>query len=634
VATAFLRHWIYEYNNRDVRGQWQTILNELTDVTGDLFLGLGVQCARCHDHKFDPILQKDYYRLQAFFAPLLPRQDLTVASEAEATAYRNRLAAWRDAAGDSLRELEQFEEPVRARAAESALGKFPEDIQALLRKPEAEQTLLERQLSALAHRQIEYEWARLATHLKKEEKEPYEALQKRIKEFAALRPEPLPAAFTVTDLGPEAPPVFLPKSRDSVPVEPGFLSVLDPRPTEIVRPETIPQSTGRRATLASWLVSPDNPLAARVLVNRVWQYHFGRGLAANSSDFGHLGEPPSHPELLDWLAARFVRDGWSLKQLHRWILTSATYGQAAVADSGAATTDPENRWLGRFPTRRLEAEQIRDALFAVTGELDLASGGPAADAARPRRTVFTRVTRNVRDPLLAKSDVRLALSQAIDRATLVNERYLGLYLPTTSWVPPTISGLPGGTYDSVLGYAPEAARASLARAGYPGGKGFPGFTLLTASPGVGTFLQTAWQTQLGISVTVEVVDSVSLDPRFNNHSFQVALYGWAADPDPGSWFLGLWETAGSHNRAGTAVPALDALIKKANANTNEAERVQQYRDAERLLLQGANGIAPLWETQHAYLVKPHISGMAENRGLQDQIAPGDSTPERWSTTKP
>ena len=415
VATAFLRHWIYEYNNRDVRGQWQTILNELTDVTGDLFLGLGVQCARCHDHKFDPILQKDYYRLQAFFAPLLPRQDLTVASESEAAAYRNRLAAWRDAAGDSLRELEQFEEPVRARAAESALGKFPEDIQALVRKPASEQTLLERQLSALAHRQIEYEWARLATHLMKEEKEPYEALQKRIKEFAALRPEPLPAAFTVTDLGPEAPPVFLPKSRDSGPVEPGFLSVLDPRPAEVVRPETAPQSTGRRATLASWLVSPENPLAARVLVNRVWQYHFGRGLAANSSDFGHLGEPPSHPELLDWLAARLVRDGWSLKQLHRWILTSATYAQAATRGSEGSAMDPENRWLGRFSTRRLEAEQIRDALFAVTGELDLTSGGPAADATRPRRTVYTRVTRNVRDPLLDVFDAPDSFSSTAQR---------------------------------------------------------------------------------------------------------------------------------------------------------------------------------------------------------------------------
>ena len=417
VATAFLRHWIYEYNNRDVRGQWQTILNELTDVTGDLFLGLGMQCARCHDHKFDPILQKDYFRLQAFFAPLLPRQDLTVASEAEVASYRDRFAAWRDAAGDSLRELEQFEEPVRVCAEESALGKFPEDIQALMRKPESERTLLERQLAALAHRQVEYEWARLATHLKKEEKEPYEALQKRLKEYAALRPEPLPAAFTVTDLGPVAPPVFLPKSRDWVPVEPGFLSVLDPRPAEIVRPDTAAQSTGRRATLASWLVAPENPLAARVLVNRVWQYHFGRGLAANSSDFGHLGEPPSHPELLDWLATRFVRDGWSLKQLHRWILTSATYGQAATAESTSATpaADPENRWLGRFPTRRLEAEQIRDALFAVTGELDLASGGPAVDAARPRRTVYTRVTRNVRDPLLDVFDAPDSFSSTAQR---------------------------------------------------------------------------------------------------------------------------------------------------------------------------------------------------------------------------
>jgi hypothetical protein len=434
VATAFLRHWIYEYNNRDVRGQWQTILNDLTDVTGDLFLGMGIQCARCHDHKFDPILQKDYFRLQAFFAPLLPRQDLPVATASEEAAHANRMAAWRDAAGDSLRELESFEEPVRRRAAESATIKFPEDIQALLRTSAAERSLHERQLAALAQRQIDYEWARLGTHLKGDEKPRHEALQKQVQTFAARKPEPLPMAFTVTDLGPDAPPIHLPKAKDGSPVEPGFLSVLDPRPAMITRPESAPQSTGRRTALAAWITSPDNPLTARVLVNRVWQYHFGRGLAVNASDLGHLGEPPSHPELLDWLAARFVRDGWSLKQLHRLILTSATYGQAASPSPGVTpAADPENRSLARFPTRRLEAEQIRDAMFAATGELDRTAGGPSVDFARPRRSIYSRVTRNVRDPLLevfdapdgfastARRNVTTTPTQAL---LLINQQFL------------------------------------------------------------------------------------------------------------------------------------------------------------------------------------------------------------------
>ncbi|MBN8249927.1 MAG: DUF1549 domain-containing protein, partial [Verrucomicrobia bacterium] len=348
VATTFLRHWIYEYNNRDVRGQWQTILNDLTDVTGDLFLGLGIQCARCHDHKFDPIPQRDYFRLQAFFAPLLPREDLVVATASEQAQHAVQMDAWRDGAGEALRELERFEAPVRKRAAASATAKFPEDIQRILGMPASDRTLLERQLAALAQRQIAYEWARLPTHLKKEEKEAHETLQRQVRSAAMQRPDPLPSAFTVTDLGPEAPPVFLPKSRDGEPVAPGFLSVLDPVPATILPSPQAPGSTGRRAALARWLVSPENPLTARVLVNRVWQQHFGRGLTANASDFGRLGELPTHPELLDWLTARFIAEGWSLKRLHRWILTSAAYAQAAGGGS-SATLDPENRWLARFP---------------------------------------------------------------------------------------------------------------------------------------------------------------------------------------------------------------------------------------------------------------------------------------------
>ncbi len=423
VATAFLRHWIYEYNNRDVRGQWETILNDLTDVTGDVFLGLGVQCARCHDHKFDPILQKDYFRLKAFFAPLLPRQDLFVASAQEQAEYEARSAGWREAARDVLARIEAIEAPIRERAAKSTYEKFPADIQSLIKKLPSERTPAEQQIYELAFRQTRYEWARLQTHFKGDEKQRLEVLNKDLKAFDSLKPEPLPPAFTVTDVGPIAPPVLLPKAGSGSSVEPGFLSVLDPTPVQILRTSRMASSTGRRATLAKWLTSPDNPLAARVIVNRVWQYHFGRGLAANSSDFGALGEKPTHPELLDWLAIRFVRDGWSFKKLHRIILMSATYRQAAVdrdairnesADSASGSSapsatsgtidstkiDPENRLLSHFSTRRLEAEQIRDALFVVTGELNLSAGGPSTDFGQPRRTVYARVTRNLRDPLM------------------------------------------------------------------------------------------------------------------------------------------------------------------------------------------------------------------------------------------
>ena len=142
------------------------------------------------------------------------------------------------------------------------------------------------------------------------------------------------------------------------------------------------------------------------MVNRIWQQHFGVGLVATASDFGRLGEPPSHPELLDWLARRFIGDGWRLKPLQRLIVTSATYRQAAAHPDSelARRKDPENRWLWRMNVRRLDAEQIRDAMLAVSGELDLTAGGPSVDLQQPRRSVYTKALRNTKDPLLDAFD--------------------------------------------------------------------------------------------------------------------------------------------------------------------------------------------------------------------------------------
>ncbi|MDR3632551.1 MAG: DUF1549 domain-containing protein [Isosphaeraceae bacterium] len=418
VATGYLRHWVYEYNNRDVRGQWTVILNDITDTTGDVFLGLGIQCARCHDHKFDPILQKDYYRLQAFFAPLLPRDDLLAASTEDISRHASALAAWESKTADLRRELADREQGYREQAAHDAIKMFPEDIQAMIRKPRAEQTPLEHQLAELAYRQVDYAHTQLDARLKGTDKDRILALRKQLAAFDREKPKPLPAPLTVTDVGPEAPPIVLPKKSDE-PVAPGFLTILDPGPAAIAALPDAPHSTGRRAALARWLTRPDNPLATRVIVNRVWQYHFGRGLAANPSDFGRLGEPPSHAALLDWLTARFVREGWSLKQLHRLILTSATYRQS-TRHPGAELCrlkDPENRFYWRGATRRLDAEQIRDAVLAVTGELDPSAGGPGADGAQPRRTIYTRVLRNARDPLLDVFDLPIFFSSAASRDT-------------------------------------------------------------------------------------------------------------------------------------------------------------------------------------------------------------------------
>src|SRR5262249_36624168 len=156
-ATSYLRLGIYEFNQRDVRGQWAAILNDITDVTGDVFLGLGVSCARCHDHKFDPILQRDYYRLQAFFAALELREDPVFDSAAHRADYQRRLAEWEKRTAGVRKQLDDMLRPLRERDGEQAIAKFPEDLQPIFRKPAKERTPLERQLFDLAYRQVTIE---------------------------------------------------------------------------------------------------------------------------------------------------------------------------------------------------------------------------------------------------------------------------------------------------------------------------------------------------------------------------------------------------------------------------------------------------------------------------------------------
>jgi cytochrome c553 len=455
IATGYLRHWIYEYNNRDVVGQWNTILNDVTDTTADVFLGMGVQCARCHDHKFDPILQKDYYRLQAVFAPILPREDIDLASDKELAEYNAKLAKWEEMTKDIREQIAEIEAPYRKKAANLILVKFPEETLALIEKPVTERAPWEHQIAELAYRQVTYEYGRMK--IAGEEKEKHVALLKQLAKFDEFKPPPLPHALVVTDTGPIAPPVFIPK-KPQQPIEPGLLTVIDEKPMVVLRPPGMTNSTGRRTAFAEWLTQSENPLTTRVIVNRVWQYHFGRGLVRTSSDFGHLGEMPSHPELLDWLARRFVEDGWSFKKLHRLIVTSATYRQSSgppksesvISDGVRSNTptdllmtdsliisakkiDPENRLLWHGPIHRLDAEQIRDSILAATGEIQLDAGGPPVDSFKPRRSIYTKVMRNSRDPLLDVFDTPQNFSSASQRDTtttpvqslmLINSQYM------------------------------------------------------------------------------------------------------------------------------------------------------------------------------------------------------------------
>lgn len=416
TATGYLRHWIYEYNNRDARGQWEIIVNDITDTTADVFLGLGLQCARCHDHKFDPLLQKDYYRLKAFFSNVLPRDDLVAATAKQQAEYAKKQQAWENKVRELLDEIEEIEAKYRPNTAKRAINKFPEDVQAMIHKPVAERTPYEHQVAELAYRQVTFDYNRMERSFKEGDKERMIELKKKLAEHEKTKPAPLPAVMAATDVGRAASPVKLPKRNE--PVEPGFISILHEEPAKIEPPKEI-DSTGRRTALAQWLTNPDNPLTARVMANRIWQHHFGVGLAANASDFGRLGEPPTHPELLDWLATQFVEHGWSMKWLHREIVLSATYRQSAYHPNPALgkRVDPENRLLWRSQVRRLDAEQIRDAIFSATGELDLREGGPGTPPSQPRRSIYSKIMRNNRDPLLDVFDAPYWFNSASSRDT-------------------------------------------------------------------------------------------------------------------------------------------------------------------------------------------------------------------------
>jgi hypothetical protein len=406
TATGFLRHWIYENNQREIREVRAIILNDVTDVTADVFLGLGFGCARCHDHKFDPILQRDYYRLQAFFTPMLPRDDRITASDAQIARFQHAQARWEAATAEIRARIETLEQPVRQFLQDREIRLLPQDLKDIYRKRADEQTPLERQLTALIDRLKDGAGRGLDGQFKlMEDKEKrWKALRQELAAYDDLKPEPLPAPLVVGDVGPEAPPTLLPGSDEAVP--PGFPTILGGEDPPIEPPPGAPHSTGRRATLARWIASPANPLTARVIVNRLWQQHFGTGLVATASDFGRLGEPPSHPELLDWLAHRLIDEGWRLKPLHRLIMTSATYRQSALHPGALAarSNDPHNRWLWRMNIRRLDADQIRDTVLAISGELDPRPGGPSVESALPRRTIYTKLVRYSPEPLLQAFD--------------------------------------------------------------------------------------------------------------------------------------------------------------------------------------------------------------------------------------
>ncbi len=419
TALGYLRHWIYEYNNRDARSQWENILNDLTDTTGDVFLGAGMQCARCHDHKFDPILQRDYFALRSFFTNTLPVENRAAWTTKEAGEYARKLAAWEKETKTIRDEIAALEKKYRVDATNKAVKMFPEDIQEMIAKPDAQRTPYEKQIAELAWRQVDYEYARLDRSIKGADSVKHADLKRQLAEHDKQKPEDPPFVLTVRETGAQGVDAVIPKKNTIVP--PAFLTVLSanyPAEPAAITPAADGTTTGRRTVLARWLTEKSNPFTARLAMNRLWQLNFRRGLAPYASDFGRLGEPPSHPELLDWLSAEFMAKGWDQKAMHRLILTSAAYRRSSLhpAPQAGQLKDPQNALLWRFQPQRLESEQIRDAIFTACGDLKTdKQAGPSVVYGEPVRSIFTLIMRNNRDPLADVFDAPQWFSSASSR---------------------------------------------------------------------------------------------------------------------------------------------------------------------------------------------------------------------------
>jgi hypothetical protein len=359
--------------NGDQEAGRQEILTEMVNGLSSAVMGLTVGCARCHDHKFDPISQGDYYRLQAFFAAT-QLKDVNLASPQEKEARDKAAAAIQAKIAPLNGKVAVLEAPYRNKLTEMKKAALEPMYREALAVAAEKRTPKQKELAEHAGILVKVTWDEVIAALTPEDKAKRRVWRDEIHKLEAQLPPPAAAAWAVGD-DEKVPPTYLLKRGDtknkSTQVEPAFVRVLTEDRGD--KPPGAPQRLNR-ADLANWLTRADHPLTARVWVNRVWQHHFGRGLVATPNDFGARGQPPTHPELLDWLATELPRRGWSTKEIHRLIVLSSTYRQSSKSANRAA--DPDNRLLGRMNRVRLDGEAMRDAMLAASGTLNRAVGGP------------------------------------------------------------------------------------------------------------------------------------------------------------------------------------------------------------------------------------------------------------------
>jgi mono/diheme cytochrome c family protein len=471
VATGFLRagpqHVVA--GNQDLAVNRQEWLTEVMFGVGNGMMGLTVGCARCHDHKFDPIPQADFYRLQSFFAAS-DNYDFKRPTKEREQAYAAAVKSHQEKLKPILDQIAAIEKPYREKLIAEKRAKLESRFANALTKEEKLRNDEENRLAKEAQNMLEIKWNELVASISPEDREKRAALRRQMHNIELYAPDPLPRALAVADTLNPVPQMNILKGGDphrlGEAVRPRFLSVTLPKdapPEAGIDPVQIGgfKSTGRRLALARWLTGLDNPLTARVMVNRLWHYHFVRGIVATPNDFGRNGQQPTHPELLDWLAVEFSQSqGWSLKRMTEMMVLSNAYQQSSAIDDAKAKVDPDNKLLWRMNRQRLDAEAIRDAVLAVNGSLNEQLGGPSIKVPlepevydtifteyepdnlwpvhpdprqHTRRSLYLIRKRNVRLPLLVAFDApdlmavcgaRQVSVHALQSLTLMNSEFM------------------------------------------------------------------------------------------------------------------------------------------------------------------------------------------------------------------
>ncbi|HLJ11123.1 MAG TPA: DUF1549 and DUF1553 domain-containing protein [Planctomycetaceae bacterium] len=386
IATTFLRLGTWDDEPAEPTIDRYDQLDDIVGTVSATFLGMTLRCARCHNHKFEPISQLDYSRMLAIFEPLKRPQkdradlDVPVGTREELASYAAAAARQESALKALHDELQALDRVVRERYFASGPTKLAREAFDAHKLPESERTSAQRRLVKETKKQLDEELARALTADEKKQRDGFQAAVKAIESAA---PDSLPHAYIWREPAGK-PPVTQVFRRGSPAapagaVEAGFPSVLAACRSPMVAPAAESHTSRRRLSLARWMSDPTNPLVPRVIVNRLWQGHFGEGLVASENDFGVMGSSPSHPELLDWLAneLRSSRQAsWRLKAIHKLIVLSNTFGQSSEVSLERAKTDADGALLSHFRYRRLEAEGVRDAVLLVSGQLNPRFGGP------------------------------------------------------------------------------------------------------------------------------------------------------------------------------------------------------------------------------------------------------------------